>query len=58
MVKDGYSFHALKDFWLGGYQAVVRLHGREVYRSPNSYGTRAQAVSMARAQHRNTFRRF
>ena len=58
MFKDGYSFHALKDFWLGGYQAVVRLHGREVYRSPNSYGTRARAVSMARAQHRNTFRLF
>ena len=57
-MKIPFTFHAQRDFWLGGFQAILRLNGREVWRSFNSFGTRTAALRAARAEGRDRLRRF
>ena len=49
-MKNAYTFHALRDFFLGGYQAVLRNNGREVWRSSSCFFNRSAALRAARSK--------
>jgi len=55
--SNNYTFHALKDHFLGGYQAVLRNNGKEKWRSPNSFPTRTAAIQAAKAHLHGTLHR-
>ena len=46
--KQRFTFGARKDFWLGGYQAILRRDGIEIWRSCVSFPNRTAAVRAAR----------
>ena len=56
--KQRYTFGARKDFWLGGYQAVLRRDGIEIWRSCKSFPNRTAAVRGARYELSQRFGRF
>lgn len=43
-----FTFGARKDFWLGGYQAILRRDGIEIWRSNMSFQNRTAALRGAR----------
>jgi len=52
-----FTFGARKDFWLGGYQAILRRDGVEIWRSWRSLPTRAAAIRAARYELTKRFSR-
>lgn len=46
--KQRFTFGARKDFWLGGYQAILRRDGVEIWRSHMSFPNRTAAIRGAR----------
>jgi hypothetical protein len=46
--KARYTIHAHRDYFLGGYTAVLKRDGRVVYRSNNSFRGRPAALRAAR----------
>ena len=53
-----HTFGARKDFWLGGYQAILRRDGIEIWRSCNSFPNRTAAIRAARYELTKRFGRF